>query len=303
MCKDASDCCRTTAKVLLIIVNIIFWLAGLLMLAFGIAIVAAPGKVISSLSNLGENEFDNMANASKDFYDLVRACGIFMIIMGGIVAIIACFGFFGACCESRCMLVTYAVILIIIVLAEVALIIFAAVFPDKFENSSKKAFYNSLRDTFKRDYNLTGDSFKNDNGLEGEAFWNTIQWKWECCGVYDYKDYSTNFTTWKDLSCDGTDCTTEAVKQKVPLSCCKLNDPKQTPTKTSDYADYNKCITDVNPTFTNTKGCGNAVKDLIVENSKVAIGIAAGIVGLELILIALAFVLCCMWSDRSGKYV
>ena len=300
MCNDASDCCRTTAKVLLIIVNIIFWLAGLLMLAFGIALVAAPGKVIGSLSDLGENDFDNFKQTSDGFFqDLVRACGIFMIVMGGVVAIIACFGFFGACCESRCMLVTYAIILIIIVLAEVALIIFAAVFPDKFESTGKKAFYKSLKESFKHDFNVTNGGYDNNSPGKSESVWNLIQWELECCGVYGYGDYSN--LTWTDLYKDGVDETSG--KQAVPLSCCKLRDTSKIPKSLADYTNYKTCIVDADVASTNRKGCGDAAKDLILDYSKIAIGIAAGIVGLELILIALAFILCCMWSDRSGKYV
>lgn len=69
------------------------------MLAFGIAMVAAPDKVAESvfygvdLSILGGSNY------------VIKGAGIFMIVLGGIVAIIGAFGFFGACCENRVLLV------------------------------------------------------------------------------------------------------------------------------------------------------------------------------------------------------
>lgn len=300
MCEDAGDCCRTTAKVFLIIINLLFFLLGLLMLAFGIALVAAPGKCIDAISSLGENDFDNFKNASDGYiFDLVRAVGIFMIVLGGVVAIIAFFGFFGACCENRCMLITYVVILVIIILAEIALIIFAAVFPDKFEKAGKKAFYNSLKAEFKHDFNVTGGSFRdNSNTGKTENVWNAIQWSLKCCGVYNYLDYS-NYTDWTKATCDGAPCATPTI---VPLSCCKRKDTSKWPQQLTDYEDYSKCLQG-NVAAMNQKGCGDAAKDLIKDYGKIAIGIAAGVVGLELILITLALIMACMWSDRSGKYV
>lgn len=301
MCQDGSDCCRTTAKVLLIIVNLLFFLLGLLMLAFGIALVAAPGKCINAISSLGENDFDSFKDASDGYIiDLVRAVGIFMIVLGGIVAIIAAFGFFGACCESRCMLITYVVILIIIVLAEVALIIFAAVFPDKFEKTGKKALFNSLKADFEHDFNsTTSDNFQSSDVGTKSATWNAIQWSLKCCGAYDYKDYQ-NVTGWTKAYCNGSPCVDNQI---VPSSCCKRKNTKKIPTGFSDYENYDTCMKSADPASTNTKGCGDAVKDLIKDYSKIAIGIAAAVVGLELILITLALIMACMWADRSGKYV
>lgn len=304
MCNDG-DCCRTAAKVIFIIVNLIFFLAGLLMLAFGIALVAAPGKVLSALSSLGADDFDQFKNASDGYvFDLVRAIGIFMIVLGGVVAIIACFGFVGACCESRCMLITYTVLLIIIVLAEVALIIFGAVFPDKFENTGKKAFYDSLKKEFTADFKVGagGDFGSSEAPGKSEAVWNVIQGSLKCCGVYNYSDFQKY--NWTRATCQdngGNDCVPNAV---VPLSCCILKpDAHKPPKQLSDYKDYQSCLSSANPDSTNRKGCGDEVKDLIKRYGKIAIGIAAGIVGLELIMITLAIILCCVHGDRSGKYV
>ena len=129
--KCIGKCIRGFAKFILIFINAIFLLGGFLMLAFGITITAAPAKVWSSftINSVNFSQFSQLSNDQLN--DIVLACGIFMIILGVIMVVISFFGFFGACCENKCMLVTYAVLLIIIVLAEVALIAFASVFPSQ----------------------------------------------------------------------------------------------------------------------------------------------------------------------------
>jgi len=305
MCDDG-DCFRTFAKVLLIIVNIIFCLAGLLMLALGIVLVVAPEKIISFLtSNIN---FSDLAGGDGDFFlELIKASGIFMIILGGIVAIIACFGFIGACCDSKCMLVTYAVILIIILLAEVALIIFAAVYPKAFEDLGEQLLNKTLT-AYQRDQLLSkNDSLSDRPGPDGkvsavDTTWNAIQVKFKCCGATGPSDY-LSVTTWEKLKCeDDTDPKCPKDSQKVPISCCKSG--VDNPTKYTDFENAGACLIDTSSPSTNQDGCTKKVIDGVMQYSKIAIGIAAGIVGLEIILITLAFVMCCCRDgSRSNKYV
>jgi hypothetical protein len=297
MCGEGG-CFRSFAKVILIIVNIIFCLAGLLMLALGIALTVAPEKVIDFAETTTEIKFDDYATASGGlFEEIIRASGIFMIILGSVVFIIAFFGFVGACCESKCILVTYAIILIIIVLAEVALIIFAAVYPDKFADTASDALTVALKKEFTRDFNYNGN-FTDDVG-KGSKAWSVVQVGWKCCGANNNSDYER--FNWVRSNCSGT------CYQKVPLSCCKLKkNVTGFPTSRYDFINAEECVKNPTNDTTNLNGCTDAIinsaKDLILDYSKIAIGIAAGIVGVELILIALAFFLCCI-GDRSSKYV
>jgi len=301
MCGDGG-CFRSFAKIVLIIVNIIFLLAGLLMLAFGISLVVAPEKVIKFILSSGV-DFDSFQNTSDGFFqEIIRACGIFMIILGSVVALIACFGFFGACCNSKFLLVTYAVILIIILLAEVALIIFAAVFPREFQNIAEKALKESLQD-FRSDVKVDKNGTIDKSGVTTDgAIWISFQTEFECCGATNFTDYQS--FDWKRTSCSTPDvCNDQGL---VPLSCCKLKDPSKAidAITLNDYVDYKGCLSQAKVNSTNTNGCTKAVMDSakhrIMNYSKIAIGIAAGIVGLEIILIVFAFILCCM---EDSKYV
>jgi len=305
MC-DEGGCCRSFAKVILIIVNIFFLLAGLLMLAFGIATVAAPDKIISFFTSYGANFSTVSAATGGDFYQIVKAAGIFMIILGGVVAIVALFGFFGACCDNNCLLITYAIILIIIVLAEVALIIFAAVYPKVFTNTESDLLYTYLKTNFQHDViaSQTGAIGNNSNLTDIGAQWAQLQFSLKCCGAYNYTDYQ-NFN-WTAAMCGSTQCF-PGIKQIVPTSCCIPNNPNVSPQNVlTGYQSPLACVTSATQSTTYTQGCANAtytqISAAITGAGTIAIGIAAGIVGLEIILIILAFIVCCM-AGGTDKYV
>jgi len=303
----ADDCCgkcfRSLARALLIIVNVIFVLAGLLMLGLGIALVVAPNKVLAFLkvNTASISEISELTGGSLD--SLIKAVGIFMIILGGVVVIIGTFGFFGASCDNKCMLVTYAVILIIIVLAETALIIFAAVYPSTFTSVGQSAVQGSFN-AFDKDLYVDGNGNINYTSVnDNDEGWAVVQFAFACCGVKNYTDYKT--ITW--ANCGNALCANSI----VPISCCALKNPDQLPATINDFANFAACQSATagispNASTINTNGCvGQLVDDsvgLVKQNSKIAIGIAAGIIGLEVILIVLAFVVCCMETE-GGKYV
>jgi len=126
---------------------------------------------------------------------------------------------------------------------------------------------------------------------------------WGAAGSKKYTDYKT--ITW--TNCGAAACAASV----VPISCCALKKPDQLPATINDFVNFAACQSATagnspNASTINTNGCvGQLVDDsvnLIKQNSKIAIGIAAGIIGLEVILIVLAFVVCCMETE-GGKYV
>jgi hypothetical protein len=302
----ADDCCakcfRSLARAFLIIINLIFWIAGLLMLGLGIALAVAPAKVLSFLK-FDQTSVSTLSAVTGGTFDaLVKAVGIFMIILGGVVVIIGFFGFFGAACDNKCMLVTYAVFLIIIVLAEVALIIFAAVYPDTFTSTGQRVVEDSFVADFKSDVIVSNGVAINYTIDPYDLSWAAVQVEFQCCGVYGWKDYQTNATGW-------THCGTPCAAHVIPITCCTLQggQGQDLPSKTDQFTNFQGCQQAIpaNNSY-NSNGCVQAVvsdtTSLIKQNSKIAIGIAAGIAGLEIILIVLAFVVCCCETE-GGKYV
>jgi len=301
MCGD--DGCRTFAKIILIIVNVICVLAGLLMLAFGIAVVASPDKIVAFFTSTGTDFFSTLQAATGgDFSQIIKAAGIFMIILGAVVILVAAFGFFGACCDNSCMLATYAVILIIIVLAQIALIIFAAVYPKVFTNTESAALYTYLSTNFKRDVQAssTGAVGSNSNMSDIGAQWAVVQFSLKCCGAYNSSDYSR--FNWTYAQCGPAPCFSPP-PQVVPTSCCIPKNGTTAPQNVNtDYQNVQSCVATASPQYTYTQGCVTATYNVIAGAGTIAIGIAAGIVGLEIILVILAFIMCCT-GGGSDKYV
>jgi hypothetical protein len=305
MCGE--DCCRSFAKIILIVVNVIFCLAGLLMLAFGIAMLVAPDKIFALLPASG-TDFGTLVNASGGYVlTIIKGIGIFMIILGGVVTIISFLGFVGACCESSCTLIIYTIIMIIIVLAEVALIIFAAVFPTTLTSSTGDTIASILRDNFKSDISVDSNGNIQNSTNAFDQAWAVIQVAFTCCGARNSSDFSQ--FQWQKLQCGGAANPNCAASSAfiVPITCCALkNGTTRFPKSTNDFKSPQACLTTADPLVTNNQGCSPKIilllQDLLMRFSPIAIGIAAGIGGLQLILITLAIVIVC-YAHRHEKYV
>lgn len=291
-------------KIILVVVNIIFFLASGLMLAFGITGKANPELMSKAFEKIVPSTDQSYLNQiGVNLTEIVVDNSTFMIIVGVVGIVISLFGLVGACCEVRWMLVVYAIVLILLLLAEIALIIFAAVYSDSFKDAFQKAMKESLAKEFKREivfYNSsTSTIIMPTSGVE--LAWASLQIKYKCCGAYNYTDYSdyTTAANWNRTLSD----TYKNVS--VPLSCCSaiVADSMHI----TDESSVEKCING-NPQYINTANCYDAMKSEIssfIRNYKgIAIGIAAGICALELILITFAFCVCHYAGDsRSDKFV
>lgn len=272
-------CCKSLAAAVLVIVNVVFALAGLLMLAFGIAAAINPNSIVE-LFSYAPGISEKSMKAGFDLEQTITNSAVFMIILGAVVAAVALFGCIGACCSVRWMLIIYIAVLIAILIAEVALIIYAAVFPEHLEEKTRPLMLQSLQKyaddgTAYSDYNYTLPTGEND------LAWASLQFEAGCCGAYGYKDYQN--VTFKKAG---------FIESQIPVSCCKLKDgPGKIATLRTDFENLDSCLKGVEK-FINDKDCYTAVEDLVKKYSRIAIGIAAAIIVIELILIGLALYLC-----------
>lgn len=287
-------------KFILVFVNILFLLAGALMLAFGIT-----GKVDEdAIADMFEAILPSQSREDLDqlgvnLSEIIASNSTFMIILGIVVIVIAIFGFVGACCMVRWMLVVYAIILIVVFLAQIALIIFAAVFGEKFKENVQEGMYKSLQEGYHKGMHITGSNVT-EVVLPVEAVelaWDTTQFKKQCCGAYNYTDYG-RLDDWEKPG--------SYPNPVVPLSCCKKSDAVtgDTPTSSSDFVDIQNCLAGVVEQI-HSENCYDALKDdideFITTSRWIAIGIAIGICVIELLLIIFAFCLCARAKD--DKYV
>ncbi|XP_023710812.1 CD63 antigen isoform X2 [Cryptotermes secundus] len=175
-------CGITTVKYLLFIFNLVFALCGLAILIAGALSYANIDRVDNHLHNVD-----------------VSGSPIALIVVGSIVFIVAFYGCCGAIRESHCMVVTFAVFLLVILITEIAIGIVAFVNRDGWNT----AIHDSLTDMFGR--------YDQDEAIKKDI--NSLQKALECCGI-DGPDYwKTSIPEGCCVNPDGT--------------CSAVTDPKQ----------------------------------------------------------------------------
>jgi CD63 antigen len=154
------DCCSLLIKYALLIANLLFALAGLVVIGVGAHIQIAAAHYLDFLA-------DTYLNTP-----------IFIIIAGVVIFIIAFFGCIGAWRENACMVYTYAVCLIVILIGEVAAGIAALVLKNNLEEIIEDKMKHGMVS-----YGMTG--------YEGMTkTWDLIQEELQCCGSANYTDWS-----------------------------------------------------------------------------------------------------------------
>ncbi|XP_020291325.1 CD63 antigen-like [Pseudomyrmex gracilis] len=161
-------------KYLLFIFNFIFVLCGLAILILGVIV---------------QLQYVKYASGKIEEIDL-NVPSITLIVVGSIIFIIAFFGCCGAIRESHCMVVTFASLLLTILIVQVAIAIYTFVEMKNSEELNVEATYR--KEVF--------DRYTRSN--EDKELVDMIQNQLECCGVLSSNDF-------KDIGVE-----------YVPGSCC-----------------------------------------------------------------------------------
>ncbi|XP_051518725.1 CD63 antigen-like [Myxocyprinus asiaticus] len=158
-------------KYLLFFFNFIFWLCGLALTVLGIvAYVHIRNTAVANIST---------------------SPAVWLIVVGVIIFFIAFFGCCGAWKENYCMVTTFAVILSIIIICEIAGAIAAYIFRGKLSGVLDQGFKEAIAG-----YNTSKEAQKALDSLQQEL---------KCCGANSSDDW-VNFS---------------ASRNSVPDSCCK----------------------------------------------------------------------------------
>jgi CD63 antigen len=228
-------------KYTLFVFNLLFLLGGLALI-----IVGAVVQVQSNQSYGGS---------------AVSAGGIFIIIVGSVVFLVSFFGCAGAINNNYCMVVTYGVLLLLLLLAEIAAVI--------------TGFYmkNQIQQTITDGMTLDIDKYQPNNGTTTDIttkWWDETQQNLKCCG-------SSNYTSWL-----GNGALNKTYS--VPDSCCQKNS-----------TGCGQGVINMPPAFINatiyTTGCVQATTNFL-QKYLIAVGaVAAAVALLELLGIIFAFCL------------
>ncbi|XP_015595080.1 CD63 antigen [Cephus cinctus] len=170
------NCGIACIKYLLFIFNFVFALCGLGILIVGVLI------------HLKLTEF------SDALADNVHLPSILLIVIGSIIFVIAFFGCCGAIRESHCMVVTFAVLLLTILIIQVAVGIYTFILLKNADELNIKENYQSV----------FNDYYKNN---ASSATIDAVQSSLQCCGVNSPSDFS-NYIPWSCCgNSEGSHCT------------------------------------------------------------------------------------------------
>ncbi|XP_061471367.1 CD63 antigen [Rhineura floridana] len=176
-------------KFLVFFFNFIFWLCGIALIALGIYVwLEVKGTlVLTNSTALGPP--------------------ITILIVGIIVFFISFFGCCGAMKENYCMVTTFAVLLTLIFLVEIAAAIAGYIFRDQVRAVIEKEIKEEMA-IYGNDTRITEDL---DN----------LQATYHCCGVFNYTDW-LNVTGGVPSSCciNVTDCPKNPPKGKIHIEGC-----------------------------------------------------------------------------------
>ncbi|KRX21911.1 Uncharacterized protein T07_15123 [Trichinella nelsoni] len=210
---------------------------------------------------------------------------IYILLAVGVV--MSLFGFMGCCGalrKSKCLLIAFFILLVIVFCAELTCGILAYTHQEQVKQYIEKSMYETVLSHYGRNNPYT------------ETF-DTIQRGLKCCGVKSYTDWLQSYYSTKaeDLPELGVGAGNVG---RVPLSCC------------SDLGlrehDVNCGVTyDKQPLFTyepylNTQGCLPAVYGKFYQNLDLVIGLAVGIGCFQLIGMLFSMLLCC-WIDKKKR--
>ncbi|XP_063282408.1 CD63 antigen [Pelobates fuscus] len=161
-------------KYLMFIFNFIFWICGVALIALGIYVQVQLNHSIL------------IKNASSSGAPIV------IIAVGVVIFFISFFGCCGAVKENYCMVTTFAVLLVLIFLVEIAAAIAGYVLRDKARTAFQEVFIDGMKNYTTKDIS--------------EAI-NAAQRDFKCCGA-------ANYTDWDKYG-------PFIGKNEVPDSCCK----------------------------------------------------------------------------------
>ncbi|XP_039268098.2 tetraspanin-18-like [Styela clava] len=236
--KSASMTCL---KYLMFFFNLLFFICGAAVLGVGIWAL------------VNEKTFKEMMANNPMIFN-----GIYIIIgVGAALLVIGFMGCCGAIKENRCLLITFFVLVLLVLIVEIAAAILIYAEKGKIEKSSLSS--------------MTHYGSTDAQGKLVTQGWDTIQATIGCCGFNSYKDWKTN-----GYSVSG---------KIVPDSCCKHKLLK----KDSPILNVTLCQkADVK--YLNAEGCASTL-----EHSKLIVGaVALGVLVFEILAMIFS---CCLYKS------
>ncbi|CAH1114432.1 unnamed protein product [Psylliodes chrysocephalus] len=256
-------CC---VKYLLCAFNFVIFLSGTVILGVGLWLKIDKTSFIGLLKIV---PYDQVQDFTKP--GVIEHLSYILMAIGAIMFIVSFLGYCGAMRESQCMLTTYGLLLLIILILEITAGCLAIIYKGTAETEVK----NVLKTSLTKYYSLS------ENGSAVNLAWDNLQISLKCCGVDDYKDYQEN-EKWANGD------------KAVPDSCCVLDENKKPLVSTCSYS----------PTETNSyhlKGCYKEVVNWIMSNLDMVIIVLVVFGVVEILGVLLSFCLV-SFINKSNRF-
>lgn len=197
--------CFKFLKAMMFIFNGIIFLAGAAVLGVGIWVKVDGNSLLTFLSGI--------PGAPAEL-NLVQNVGYVLIALGAILLLVGFLGCYGAAKESKCVLMLFFIIVLIIFIAEVAAGIVILAFRNLFDdllNTIGREVVESIQKGFGIDTDLTG-------------LLNTSMIALNCCGFYGYADFAdSNYVnatlTYPRPCCGGAPCIEQEAQDLAVPGC------------------------------------------------------------------------------------
>lgn len=249
---------------ILVLLNMLFLLISLALLAVGVIVkfFAAKllGPLLGTVSSAATKSGFNIPELDKvkelPFLDQI---GVALIIFGSVLMVISFCACCGACCEWRPLLVVFVVLMMILVIAQAVVGGLFLATDSSLHDNIKKTIVDKIQSDYKHD---------DQNDVFSIAI-NLMNYLLECCGMSGYADFETT---------------------NVSPTCCLK---KIIEDKTNAYTASALLCKDGKPlpTDVNQQGCYTKLQDLISSNLTIAAVVLAMLLLLQVIEIIFAIVI------------
>ncbi|XP_034234355.1 CD9 antigen [Thrips palmi] len=254
--------CYAILKYLVVIINFIFFVAGIAVVGVGIWILTDSTMYLQVVQD--------DTNFHTGLYIMIAA-GALMFIVGFL-------GCCGALRESPCMLVTFFSFLLVILVVEVA----AGCWVYTNRNELENMLQDHVKQTVEIDYGTIDYRTKT---------FDTIQKHLKCCGANGPRDWSSaRFNQANKKSGSGMDLALSSSPQfyRLPLSCCNTPDSRQICDDASRIGLSAKI-----PVVMYKEGCIDKLKEVLSDHMVIAWALLITIAVLEIFGLIFSLVLCC----------
>uniref|UniRef100_A0A0X3PJR5 Tetraspanin-7 n=1 Tax=Schistocephalus solidus TaxID=70667 RepID=A0A0X3PJR5_SCHSO len=181
-------CCVISAalKFIVTIVNLVLGLAFVALAIVGILLKTSSGFIQSIVRKIFDSAQDKLSSEEVD--TIVKFIGenstgisAICIVVGSVLAVLCFIGFFASCCGCTCLLKIYAILLCVLLVAQIIFV--AVIFSDK----EKYGNYVVLAmEQLLKEYNPA-----TDKGKSAAVLWDlTMQLNGLCCGLDGAGDFS-----------------------------------------------------------------------------------------------------------------